>query len=736
MAITATVTGASDAQAASIKAALDYWVRLIPTSARIEVAVDNGLTTAGSLALGRSSTAVTVGRKTVAAADIAAGIGLAAGTYDVTQSGVAYEWRTGTDPNAEAPDLLLSINPAAPLWYNPTPGPGNPASSVTVPDTQYDAFSVFVAAIGTALGVEGARAPATAAATGPAISAFDGLVNTANDRLSFTGANAVAAYGGALPLQPGLLYTYPTGAAPLDGVFAASLPMGRILDITPLDRALIRDTWSYGSGANQALAGSAAAETLTGGAGDDAVAGLGGADWLLGGVGNDLLAGGDGDDTLSGDPIGVAGADILLGQLGDDRLTAGEGDDLLDGGMGDDVLFGEKGQDTLYGGQGSDRLYGDYYGSRSDATNAGITPVATPTANDDRLDGGAGNDTLLGGAGSDTLTGGAGADRFAFAAVADSPPAARDVITDFRGRLQEVYDASGTSRAVLFYSVYSTQATILPDLGLVDFRGPGAHSQNDLIDLSEIDASTTASGKQGFTFIGQSAFTAAGQVRWQSEGAAILVQATVSDGLSTDLAIELQGLAGTYTLSALDFELGSGSSSTMVSTTSTLPDPTGTTATAPAAMHPPAAMRSETVRTGRGGKAPTGISVDLAAGSASSSLGASLALPGLVSAVGGDQDDLMLGSGAANRLWGDAGADTLSGRDGDDGLSGGNGFDRLYGNAGNDSLYGNAGSDALHGGRGDDRLYGGRDEDFLSGDEGDDWVMGDIGSDTLAGGAG
>jgi Ca2+-binding RTX toxin-like protein len=75
------------------------------------------------------------------------------------------------------------------------------------------------------------------------------------------------------------------------------------------------------------------------------------------------------------------------------------------------------------------------------------------------LNGGDGNDILVGGAGKDTLTGGAGADAFFFTALSDSTSAAIDKITDF------------------------------------------SSANGDYIELSRIDANTSAAGDQAFSFV-------------------------------------------------------------------------------------------------------------------------------------------------------------------------------------------------------------------------------------------
>lgn len=72
--------------------------------------------------------------------------------------------------------------------------------------------------------------------------------------------------------------------------------------------------------------------------------------------------------------------------------------------------------------------------------------------------------------------------------------------------------------------------------------------------------------------------------------------------------------------------------------------------------------------------------------------------------VGGDYDDLLLGSSVANELTGHDGDDILEGRGGDD---------VLFGEIGNDDLLGGAGADQLIGGTGGDDLTGGADADVF-----------------------
>jgi VCBS repeat-containing protein len=182
---------------------------------------------------------------------------------------------------------------------------------------------------------------------------------------------------------------------------------------------------------------------LAGGDGNDTIDGQQGDDTISGGLGDDSLSGGSqgngsgGDDSLSGGP----GNDTLFGGVGTDTLAGGVGNDSLIGGDGNDTLSGDAGNDYLDGGVGNDTLSG---GDGSDTLNAGL--------GNDSLSGGPGTDNLNGGGGTDTLSGGTEADVFVF----PSNTSGTSTITDF-------------------------------DSGI------------DKLDLSPIDANTTAANDQAFS---------------------------------------------------------------------------------------------------------------------------------------------------------------------------------------------------------------------------------------------
>ena len=252
-----------------------------------------------------------------------------------------------------------------------------------------------------------------------------------------------------------------------------------------------------GGSGNDLLVGSSVGNLIDGGAGNDEIYGIGGGDILRGGSGNDLIEGSGGNDTMEG---GAGGADILSyfnsgggvsvnlrfqgtaqavgGSSGTDTFTGFE--QLYGSNAGGDTLVGNGAGNRILGFNGDDRLFG--------------------FDGDDTLLGMRGADTLTGGQGVDTLQGGGGADIFAFNAVSESTLSMRDRITDF---------------------------------------GVGGA---DRVDLSNIDANALVAGNQAFTFVGSAGFTAAGQVRFATNGVNGVVQADVNGDGTVDFSILLDGV--------------------------------------------------------------------------------------------------------------------------------------------------------------------------------------------------
>jgi Ca2+-binding RTX toxin-like protein len=260
------------------------------------------------------------------------------------------------------------------------------------------------------------------------------------------------------------------------GVQNTRYGMDQIVEVENLSGAAGNDTLSGNNGVN----------SIFGNNGNDRIFGRGQSDWLSGGNGNDRIEGNFGNDTL----VGGNGSDTLLGGVANDRLHLDRGNDVMDGGNGQDWIIVadntnvridlgiSRAQNTLLGmdtirnveniqaSGGDDRLSGNNIANRIDG-GAGHDTILGRQGNDllegklgnDQLNGGFGSDTLNGGAGKDVLQGGAGADVFVF---------------DTLGHAGRNFQSADQ---------------------IVDFR-----SGVDMIDLREIDADTTRSGNNAFTF--------------------------------------------------------------------------------------------------------------------------------------------------------------------------------------------------------------------------------------------
>ncbi|MEK0083025.1 M10 family metallopeptidase C-terminal domain-containing protein [Benzoatithermus flavus] len=341
----------------------------------------------------------------------------------------------------------------------------------------------------------------------------------------------------------------------LTGRSSGALGVDTLVGIESLEGSAYADT----------LTGHAGANTLGGQQGDDKLYGLDGDDWLYGGSGNDLLEAGFGNDVIDGgagidlvswandggtagvtidlrhglmtrgtetdiligieNADGTANADVIYGDHLANALGGGNGADTLYGRKGDDILAGGLGNDVLDGGAGFD-LASFALGGAVTVDLSGTTDVArrgTETdrlvgiegaigsANADRMIGDAGANLFRGGPGKDTLTGGAGRDTFDYDSLQDSPVGTgRDVITDFT-------------------------------------RG------EDRIDLSGIDANTSAAGDQAFTrWVGTGPAGTAGSLGYAIVGGNTVIHGNVDGDAAWEFEIQL---TGTKVLSLADFVL-------------------------------------------------------------------------------------------------------------------------------------------------------------------------------------
>ena len=160
---------------------------------------------------------------------------------------------------------------------------------------------------------------------------------------------------------------------------------------------------------------------------------------------------------------------------------------------------------------------------------------------------------------------------------------------------------------------------------------------------------------------------------------------------------------------------------------------------------------------------PTGVTVDLANGTASVSSTDSDTLISIENIIGSGYNDILSGkAGVVNTLLGEAGNDTFFGYGDGDTFDGGAGTDtadyindpnklvitlggssnpdtllnieNVFGSSDNDTLIGDSNNNVLNGRGGDDILNGGAGADTLIGGDGNDTLIGGAGNDTLIGG--
>ena len=232
-----------------------------------------------------------------------------------------------------------------------------------------------------------------------------------------------------------------------------------------------------GNAGNNTLSGQDGNDTLNGGAGNDTLNGGSGNDTLVGGDGFDTLNGGTGNDTITSDGDGGT----YNGETGNDTMRSGIGSEFMNGGFGTDLIdhtaFDGDYVFDMATGETNFSFIGESYTNFEDVRMGDGNDTVTGNDRNNVIEGGLGNDTLsglggtdrlIGGGGADTLTSGgsgsAGPNVFVYRSVSDSTILNRDTITDFVG-------------------------------------GP------DRLDLSGVDADSTASGNQAFTWIDSDPFS-------------------------------------------------------------------------------------------------------------------------------------------------------------------------------------------------------------------------------------
>lgn len=328
-----------------------------------------------------------------------------------------------------------------------------------------------------------------------------------------------------------------------------------------------------GNALNNILTGNSGDNHLSGDAGNDTLDGGSGRDTLMGGAHDDTLitdgddtlweAPGEGTDTVQSSVTYVLGAglenltltgsaaingtgnaldNVIIGTSGANILDGSEGNDALDGSAGIDTLIGGAGNDTLIGGAGLDTVsYAAAAGSVTVSLAISLAQVTVGAGTDtltslenligsafaDRLTGSAGNNALFGGGGNDTIFGGNGSDRIVGGLGTD-----------------KLTGGLGADRFV-FSAANQTVATSARDV-ILDF------ALGDMVDLSGIDANTSLPDDQAFSFIGNAAFTALGQLRYKSVGSIWLLEGNCNGNMGADFSMEIRN---GYVMGANDFVL-------------------------------------------------------------------------------------------------------------------------------------------------------------------------------------
>jgi autotransporter family porin len=354
-----------------------------------------------------------------------------------------------------------------------------------------------------------------------------------------------------------------------------------------------------GDGDNDFISGGAGADAINGGLGFDTANYSGSLAAVTINLGVTFQIGGEaqGDQLTSIERIvGSSFADSLTGSITNDTLEGGGGADQLYGGEGSDTLFVDFDDTVIDGGNGTDyvsiagdgtlttalfsienlflvsttnitmsgslfstglsstlaingtgtitvnmNLSGNFISKLMTFIGNGVSLTVNGTAGTDvfklgnaahSINAGNGTDQIKGGDRVDTINGGGDVDKINGAGGAD-------ILT------------GGAGNDVFKYARLSDSGIAGAADRITDFAIGG-----DKLNFARIDTSAFLPGDQGFAFIGSTGFSGTGpaQIRYQTFGSDLLVQADVDGDGNADMEIILQGLAG-GTLTAADFVL-------------------------------------------------------------------------------------------------------------------------------------------------------------------------------------
>jgi hypothetical protein len=213
---------------ANTMAALDLWTQHLAGGAAIEVEIELGDSVARA-----------------AGYSLTSGFVRDEGGVAVYEQGLAYEIRTGWDPNGGAPDLRILLNNdyvANELWFDPQPA----QRWEGVPLDRTDAVSMLAHELGHALAFNGwwdqplGQLPLHYGSTWDLLTYYDGSA------LYFTGTAATGLYGGPVPVTAGNNWHVGNAKGPgadlLDDLMnGVAISRGTRYDVSALDLAMLAD---------------------------------------------------------------------------------------------------------------------------------------------------------------------------------------------------------------------------------------------------------------------------------------------------------------------------------------------------------------------------------------------------------------------------------------------------------------------------------------------------------------
>ena len=497
------------------------------------------------------------------------------------------------------------------------------------------------------------------------------------------------------------------------------------------------------------ILGNNGANTLTGTSGANLLIAMGGDDSLNGGAGADTMVGGTGDDTYSVDNAGDKivenpgeGVDLALSSVTHtleanvENLTltgataingTGNGDgNVITGNTGANVLAGLGGADTINGGGGIDTASYAASGSGVSVSLAAGTASGgdaqgdvlnnisnlTGSAFDDVLEGDGGNNVLVGGAGLDTVSyahAAAGVTlSLALAAAQDTGGAGIDTVSQFENLTGSAFaDTLTGSSAANVITGLDGNDSLVGGAGadtLVGGTGDDTYSVDNAgdkivenpgegVDLALSSVTHTLEANvENLTLTGATAINGTGN------GDGNVITGNTGNNILAGLggADTINGGGGVDTASYA--ASGSGVTVSLAAGTATGGDATGDVLSSISNLTGSAfddvleGDGGNNVLVGGGGNdtvsyahATAGVSVSLALTTAQNTGGAG------VDTV--TQFENLTGSAFADTLTGSSAANVITGLDGNDSLVGGSGTDTLVGGGGDDSLTGGASGD-------------------------------------------